>query len=353
MTIDTQIDVLDIIHHTALDRYDTSMLDMPNMPRFLDLVRDALAGRLDLSPMGLVNSFAGVVFAEFVASGWLIRQLVVIAIIGALMSVLTEAFSHKSAGETGFYVTFLMTAALAVSSYYVAVGILTQLVNVVTGIMYGAIPVMIGLLIMSGNFVGAAGFNSVLFFALQFFGWFVSNVFVPLILASAALDIASKLFADGAKLDMLANLVQKIANWALKGMLALFAFLVTLQRISAPIAGNIALRTSRNIVRAAPVVGNAFAAAMDTVVGFSQAAKSGVLVALVIILCVAIATPLVKIFSLSFIYNVVAAFLQPVADPRLVALMGSISNHLKMLFSAAGLVGVTCVYIVIIMLISI
>jgi len=343
----TATEILDSIH---LERYDLAPLNVPNMPRFIDIVRDALSGQLDLTPAGLMNAFANVIFGEFMANGQLIRQLLVIAIIGALMSVLTEAFKHKSAGETGFYVTFLMTAAIAVSSFYIAVGVLTRLISTVTGIMQASTPIMIGLLAMGGNFVGAAGFNSILFFALQFLTRFISGVFVPLVLAAAALDIASKLSADGKKLDKLAELTRKIADWTLKGILALFAFLLTLQRLTAPIVSNLAIRTSRNVVGAVPVVGNALTAAMDTVVSFSQAARSGVLVALVLVLCAAIAGPVIKIAALSFMYKVVAAFIQPVADTRLVALMDSIGKHLGLLFAAAVLIGVMCIYTVVILL---
>jgi len=266
------------------------------------------------------------------------------------MSVLTEAFTHKSAGQTGFYVTFLMTAALAVSSFHISVGILNGLVSTVQNIMNVSIPLMIGLMTMGGNFVGAASVNSLLFLAFQLLVRFIAAVFVPLILAATALDIASKLSEDGAKLDKLSELTRKIADWTLKGILALFAFLLTLQRFSAPIASNFAIRTSRNVVGAVPVVGNAFTAAMDTVLNFSQAARSGVLVALVLVLCATIAAPLIKIFALSFLYKAIAALLQPIADKRLVTLMDSIGKHLNMLFFAAALIGIMCIYTVIILL---
>ena len=350
MNMTANMTAAEILESIQLERYGLAPLDVPNMPRFIDLVHDALTGRLDLTPMGLLNSFAGVVFGEFMANGQLIRQLLVVAIIGALMSVLTEAFTHKSAGETGFYVTFLMTAALAVSSFYIAVGVLNRLINTVTVIMQASLPLMIGLLTMGGNFVGAAGFNSLLFFALQLLARFISTVFVPLVLAAAALDIAGKLSKEGTKLDKLAELVRKIAEWTLKGILAVFAFLLTLQRFTAPIVSNAAIRTTRNVAGAVPVVGNALAAAMDTVVSFSQAARSGVLVAMVLVLCATVAGPVIKIFALSFIYKAVAAFIQPVADKRLVALMDSIGKHLITLLVAAVLIGVMCIYTVVILL---
>lgn len=340
----------EIIDAIGLDRYELGILDMPGMPTFGDLVRDAVSGRLDFSLGGIFSAFGEVIFAEFLANGGLIRQLILIALLGALMSVLTEAFRHKSAGETGFYVTYLMAVLPAIASFYIAVEILTGLVSLTGEIMQAAIPLMFGLMAMGGNFTGAASLNPVLFMGLQAVNWFVSHVFVPLVLGCAALDIIGQLSQDGHKLEKLAEFLRKIAGWSLKGILASFAFLLTLQRISAPIISNAAIRTSRSVAGAVPVVGDAFTAAVDSVVIFSQAARSGVLVALVIVLCLAIAAPLIKIFVMSLIYRGVAAFLQPVADKRLIALMDNVGKHMGMIFNAAALVGVVCIYAVVLLL---
>jgi stage III sporulation protein AE len=347
MNADLAEDIIEII---GLERYDIGILDRQGLPKFSDLVGDAITGQLDLSFNGLLSSFGEIIFAEFLANGALLRQLIIIAILGALMSCLTEAFKHKSAGETGFYVTYLMAALLAVSSFYVSVEILNGLVGLVGAIMYASIPLMIGLMAMGGNFVGAASLHPILFFAMQVITKFVSDVFIPLVLASAALDIAGQVASDGHKLEKMAGLLRKIANWSLKGIIALFAFLITLQRLSAPIISNAALRTSRSVVGAVPMVGNAFTAAVDTVVNFSTAARSGVLVALVIVLCFVLASPLLKMFVLSFIYRVTGAFLQPVADKRLVTLMDCIAKHMTMLFNAGAMLGVMCIYTVVILL---
>ena len=340
----------DILGIVQLERYELGILDRPGMPSFTDLVRDALQGQLDLSISGLLTAFSNIIFSEFSANGQLIRQLVIIAILGALMSCLTEAFKHNAAGETGFYVTYLMAVLLAISSFYISVEILTGLTGLVSNVMQAAVPLMIGLMTMGGNFIGAAGFHPLLFFALQLMTWFISGVFIPMVLAAAALDIVGQLSSEGHRLEKMAELMRKIADWTLKGLVALFAFLLTLQRFTAPIISNVALRTSRNVVGAVPVVGNVFSSAVDTIVYFSRAARSGVLVALVLVLCAVLVAPLIKILVLSLIYRVCAAFLQPVADKRLVSLMDNVGKYMGMLFAAAALIGVMCIYAVIILL---
>jgi len=341
--------VLDITEIIPFDNFDLGVLDRPGLPRFRDLVQQAVRGELDLSLNGIINSGIQIVFGEFMASTGLLRQLLVIAVLSALLSCLTEAFSHKSAGELGFYVTFLMTVLLAISSFYLSVEILNGVVGLVSGIMLAAIPLMASIMIMSGNVVGAASFNPLLFFALQLTTWFVSIVYVPLVLASAGLDLVNHI-SETVKLDKLAELLRKIADWALKGIVAIFALLLTLQRFSAPIASNVAIRTTHTAIGAIPVVGSALNAAVDTVIHFGQAARSGVLVALVLVLCIAMATPLLKLVVLAGMYKITAGLIQPVADQRLVRCMDIAAKHMGQLFRAGAIVGVMCVYAVVILL---
>jgi len=340
------IDITEII---PFDNFDLGVLDRPGMPRFRDLVQQAVRGELDLSLGGILNSGMQIVFGEIMASTGLLRQLLIIAILSALLGCLTQAFKHKSAGELGFYVTFLMTVLLAISSFYLSVEILNGVVSLVSGIMLAAIPLMTTIMIMSGNVVHAASFNPLLFFALQLTTWFVSSVYVPLVLASAGLELVNHL-SDTVKLSKLAELLRKIADWSLKGIVAVFALLLTLQRFSAPIATNMAIRTTHTALGAIPVVGSALNAAVDTVIHFGQAARSGVLVALVLVLCIAMATPLLKLVVLAGMYRVVAGVIQPVADTRLVKCMDCAARHMGQLFKAGAIIGVMCVYAVVILL---
>ena len=339
----------DIADMIPFDSFELGVLDRPGLPSFRDLVQQAIRGELDLSFSGILNSFVQIVFGEFMASTGLLRQLLIIAILSALLSCLSEAFKHKSASDLGFYVTFLMTALLAISSFYLSVEILNGVVSLVSGIMLAAIPLMTSIMIMSGNVVGAASFNPLLFFALQLISWFVTVIFVPLVLAAAALDLVNHM-SETIKLDKLAEIIRKLADWSLKGIAGLFMLLLTLQRFSAPIASNVAVRTSQTALGAIPVVGGALSAAVDTVVHFGHAARSGVLVALVLVLCVALAAPLIKLAVLAGMYKLTAGLVQPVADKRLVTCMDIAGRHMGQLFRAGAIIGAMCVYAVVILL---
>jgi len=339
-------DAADLI---PFDSFDIGILDMPGLPGFRELVSRAIRGELDLSLGGILNGGLQIIFGEFMASSNLLRQLLIIAILSALMSCLSEAFSRKGAGEMGFFVTFLMAITLATTSFYLSVQILNSLVSLASGIMLAAIPLMLATMAISGNVVGAASFHPLMFFALQLVGRFISYFYVPFILASAALGLVNHM-TDTIKLDKLAEMLQKIAGWALKGIVAVFAVIITLQRFSAPIISNLALRSTYGAVGAIPVVGSALSAAMYTITHFGSAARHGLLVALVIVLSIALVMPMIKLAVLAFMYRLVAGFVQPVADKRLVSCLDVAGKHMGYLLSAGALVGVMCVYAVIILL---
>ncbi|MCL2362756.1 MAG: stage III sporulation protein AE [Defluviitaleaceae bacterium] len=344
-----QAPVPDVTDFIPFDSYDIGILDMPGLPGFRELVGRAVQGELDLSLGGILNGGLGILFREFSHSSDLLRQLLIVAILSALMSCLSQAFSRKGAGEMGFYVTFLMTITLATASFYLSVQILNGVIRLASNIMLAAIPLMLATMAISGNFVGAASFHPLMFFALQLVVRFITYVYVPLILASAGLSMVNHL-SDTVKLDKLAEMLQKIAGWALKGIVAVFAVILTLQRFSAPIISNLALRATYGAVGAIPVVGSALNAAMYTITHFGTAARSGLLVALVIVLIVAMITPLIKLLVLSAMYRLTAGFVQPVADSRLVSCLDTAGKHMGHLLSAGALVGVMCVYSVVILL---
>jgi stage III sporulation protein AE len=150
--------------------------------------------------------------------------------------------------------------------------------------------------------------------------------------------------------DKLAALLKKAADWTLRGIIGVFALLLGLQKISAPIINNLAIQTARNAVGAVPLVGGALNAAVDTVLHWGQAARSAVLVALVLVICVTLAVPLIKMLALMLVYRIVAAVVQPVSDSRFVQCLDSVGAYMGSMAAAGCMVGIMCVYAVVILL---
>ena len=316
---------------------------------FTDWVWQAVNGELDLSLSGIVEIIIRIFFNELWLNGALIRQLLMITILSALIRCLSDSFKTKSIGELAFYVSYVLVIATAITSFRLSTAILTDLVMQTTGMMEAAVPVMISLTAMSGNISSAALLHPVLFMGLTLMARFISYIFIPLITGAAILHVISHL-TEGSKFSKATVLIKNIAKLTLKFMVFLFLSLLALQRISAPIVDNLVMRTARAAAGAVPVVGGALNSAMDTVVNLSAAARGGVLVALVIVICVAVTVPLLKLLVFMFIYKLTAALVQPICDERIVKCLDGLGDYTGILLGAGLLVSVMFIFTCVIML---
>ena len=81
-----------------------------------------------------------------------------------------------------------------------------------------------------------------------------------------------------------------------------------------------------------PGVGNVFGGVTDTIVGSGILIKSAIGVGGIIAIALICLLPLLKLGLFTFLYRVIAAFSQPMADRRLVAVFQGSADSGKLLF---------------------
>jgi stage III sporulation protein AE len=283
---------------------------------FPELIRSAVFGELDLSMTGLMDITSRLVFGQLTANASLMRNLVVIGLLAAVLRLLTEHFKTKEVGELGFYLCYAVSLSILLTSFRLGADIVVNMVSVLSRLMYAAAPIMIGLMVLTGR-VSSALFNPLLIFMIMFMSYAVSAVFLPATMVTASIGMVSNI----TKKDMLSRLTEfctLVIRWSSRGLMGLFIAVFALQKISLPIADNLALGTTRAAVKAIPGVGGIMESAVTTVINFSTAAKSGFLVALLIAIVVICGGELLKLLAFVLMYKFIAALLQPVCDPRFV-----------------------------------
>jgi len=344
-----QTEDIDSFIDQQLEMFDFSEINNAAGSNFSDLVGRAIRGQLDLSPRGIAEEFLNLLFGELRNNFALLRNLILIAILSAVLTVLTDSFKSKSVGEMAFFVCYMALVMVLFSSFQIAMTILTDLVSILSNIMTAAFPVMLGLLIISGNPAGASTFPAVFAFSIQALTLFIRLVLIPVLTIGAVLEIINFLVEKDI-FTKFAELIRDFAKWALKGVVVLFLAVLSLQKLSAPILNNLTVRAARAAAGAVPMVGGMISGAMDTVILWGTAAKSGVLVALVITLIVACAVPLIKILAMLLIYRFTGALIQPICDKRIVDCIGAIGDFCSIILSAGTIITVMFIVSVVIML---
>jgi len=332
-----------------MEMFDFSDINKASGASFGALVSKAIKGQLDLSPKSLAEQFLNMLFGELKDNWALLRNLILIAILSAVLKTLTDSFKNKSVGELGFFVCYMALVMVLFSSFRITMSILTNLVSLLSNIMTAAFPIMLGLLIISGNPAGAAAFPPIFAFSIEALTLFIRYVLVPFLTVGAVLEIVNFL-VEKAMFTSLADLARDFTKWALKLVVVLFLGILSLQKISAPILNNLAVRAAKAAANAVPMVGGMLSGAMDTVILWGSAAKSGVLVALIITITVACALPVIKIMAMYFIYRLTQAVVQPICDKRISDCIESIGDFCGMLLFAGVIVAVMFIVSAVIML---
>ncbi len=316
---------------------------------FKDLVVKALNGELDFSLPSVANWFFRALLFEVIENSRLMQELLVIAVLSALLKSLTESFKNKSVGELGFFVSYIVMTAVLISAFNASISIVTSLVATISSIMHGTLPLMLSLLVMSGSVSGALSFQPIVAITINLITYFITTILTPLIIFAATVQIVNFL-TEKEILSKLSELIKKGCDIGLKGATALFIFILSIQRISAPILNNLAMKTAKTTINAIPVVGTMLSGAMETVVSWSQAIKSATAVALILAVVLICAIPIIKLLALIVMYKFIAAVIQPICDERIVKCIDSIGTYSTLLLNAGVTVIVMFLFSVIIML---
>lgn len=336
-SIDTS-SITDIVDISSINiAFETSLGYGINVsrPSFNDIFYRAITGQLNIG--SIFGGLAHIVFAELVGHIGLMQQLIFVAVLAALLKVLTDSFATKSVGEMGFYVCYVALVTIIFTSFRFALATSTSMIDSVTNFVQISIPVVISMVLMSGQAAGGLAYNSMFLFGI----WAVNSLLMPLLLTFISFLTTIQVVNYLTENEILKNLSGLLGNFIKKGtksFATLFLFILGLQRISAPILNNLAVRGVRLTVNAVPVVGGALSGAVNSIFYLAQAGKNGVIVAIVIALIYIGMIPMIKLFIMMFLYKVIAAIIQPIADKRIVKCLDTVGNCIGMLLGASTIV---------------
>lgn len=332
--IDNQIDLLDTNKVSSILGSSEKAYDFD----FKELIKNTILGKIDISISNIMSGVLKIIFDEVYTNLKLIKQLIIIGILSAVLKALIESFESKAVGELGFYVCYISLVIVLFSSFKLAVEILENLVIKITEIIQASIPLLISALTISQNITGSYVYSTLLVFILNLVNIFMRDFFIPIIVLVSVVQIVNYL-TENEMLSNLSEFIKKLVSWTLKGIAIAFISVLTIQKISAPIFNNLAVKTAKTTMNVVPVVGEVLTNSMDFILSWAQASRSGLLVALLIGIVSICAIPVLKLVALIIIYKFTAALIQPICDERIIKCIDTIGSYTGLLLG----IGVTIV----------
>lgn len=341
----TQQDSLNISSFLKeVEKYTSSIYEDINVKDMFNL---ALTGKIDNEK--LFKSILNILGKEVIGSVKILGSIIVIIVIHSILKNISEGLENKSISQITYYVQYILIVTLIMTNFSQVITMIKESVQNLVGFIDMLIPMLLTLIIATGNIVSAGMLQPILLFIITFIGNFINNIILPLVLVSTALGIVSKI-SDRIQIDKLSKFFKSSVVWILGVVLTLFVGVVSLEgNLSSSVDGVTAKTAKAAVSSFIPVVGKILGDAVDTVIGCSSILKNAIgIIGVVVVIGICIA-PIIKLTILMAVYYLGAALCQPIADSKIISLLEQMGDTFKILLailcsvSVMFIIGVTLV----------
>ena len=195
------------------------------------------------------------------------------------------------------------------------------------------IPLLLTLMVYTGNVATSTLIEPIILFICNFTGNIIADVLIPIVLVIVVFLIISKV-SEKIQIEKMAKFLKSGVIWFLGIFLTIFVGVVSLEGTLSSSVDGITAKTAKAAVSSViPVVGKILGDVVDSVLGCGVVLKNAVgIIGVVVIIGICI-IPIIKIATLSIIYSLASAVVQPIADEKIVKLLDEMSGVFKLLLA--------------------
>ena len=278
----------------------------------------------------------------------LISILVIIVIHGILKSI-TDNLENNSISQIIYFVQYILIVTLIMSNFTEILKLVQETSSNLVGFINVLIPLLLTLMLYTGSIATTTMLEPIILFAINFIGNFIETFLTPIMLIIVVFAVISKI-SEKVQTEKLSKFLKSEVIWTLGVLLTIFVGIVSLEgTLSSSVDGITAKTAKAAISSVIPVVGKVIGDAVDSVLGCGVILKNAVgFVGVIIVLGICI-MPIIKIATLSIIYSLASAVVQPIADGKIVKLLDEMGGVFKVLLgilcslSVLLLIGITMV----------
>lgn len=296
-----------------------------------ELFNSAITGKID---NGIIYRAIVSIIGKEVASGiTALGSILVIIVIHSILKTFSEGLNNKGISQITYYVEYILIVTLIMTNFTSIIEITKQTIQNLVGFMNSLIPILITLMITTGNITTANVVQPVILFLIGFIGNGIITIILPLLLISTVLGIISNI-SNKIQINKLSKYFKSSIVWVLGIVLTVFVGVLSIEGTLTSSVDGITTKTAKAAVSSfIPIVGKILGDAVDTVIGCSAVLKNAVgLVGIVIIIGICI-LPIIRLSVLTICYYITSAICEVIADEKIVKLLDQMADSFKILLA--------------------
>ena len=296
---------------------------------FNEIFNSMIKGQVDNSFVfdGIINVFK----TELSKNTSLMIKILIVVIIHSIVKSISENLGNDSTSKIIYFLQYVIIATFILESFSSIISLTKSSIQDIISFMQLLIPLLITLMLTTGQFAFANIVQPILILMMNFIGEFVFVFIIPLVMICMILAIVSN-FSKEITINKLSKFIKKSTLWILGIVLTVFVTTLSLEGTLGNSVDTLTSKTAKAIVSDfIPVFGKILGDTAETIIGCSKVLKSTVGMIGVLVIISIVISPVIKIGILWFSFKITACICEVVADERIVKLIDEISECYKIL----------------------
>lgn len=312
-----------------------------------DVLNQAIQGKINNQTM--YKKILNLLGKETTSSLKTLISILVIIVIHGILKSITDNLDNSNVSQIIYFVQYILIVTLIMANFTDIINLVKETANNLVGFINVLIPLLLTLMTYTGNITTSTLFEPIILFVSNFIGNIIVDALIPIVLVIVVFSIISKI-SDKIQIEKISKFLKSGVVWFLGIILTIYVGVVSLEGTLSSSVDGITAKTAKAAVSSViPVVGKVLGDVVDSVLGCGVILKNAVgFVGVIVIISICI-MPIIKIATLSIVYSLASAIIQPVADDKIVKLLDEMSGVFKLLLgilcalSVILIVGITMV----------
>lgn len=279
---------------------------------------------------GVFRDIADIFINSFTAHKDVVINIIILAVLSAFISSFAPVLNKGMINDTAHMIIEIMLITLLMASFYSAVVTSTDTIQAFIDIYKSLIPAFFSAVTFASGSITSAAYYEVVLIAITFVNDILKNVILRMVKVYLLLGFADLLMKKS-PFSQAMELILTVIKWGCKLSLVAFSGVAGLKGMINPISDEAKKSVIYKTLKIIPGIGNGVDTVSSTVAGAGAVIKNAVGVAAIIVIMAVCCMPVMKLVSLTVIFKVTAAAIEPVADKRIVKAVGNVSTAIGLL----------------------
>lgn len=289
---------------------------------------------------GVIKTFKNELYSNIS----LMIKILIVVIIHSIIKSISDNLGNNSTSKIIYFLQYVIISTFVIDSFSNIIDLTKSTIQDIISFMQLLIPLLVTLMLTTGQFAFANIVQPILIFMMNFIGEFIYVFIIPLVMVCMVLAIVSN-FSKELTVEKLSKFIKKATLWILGIILTVFVTTLSLEGTLGNSVDALTSKTAKAVVSDfIPVFGKILGDTAETIIGCSKVLKSTVGIIGVLVVLSIVISPVIKIGILWLSFKITACLCELVADEKIVKLIDEISECYKILLGI--LVAITIMLVI-------